>query len=147
MYDEEFQNALFESDGDVEYANLPEFHRFIIPEGCHWKDVREQTQNIGLAVEKAFRGIEQANLEQLYGIFGDAQWSNKNKLSDRLLTDLIEHFSQYTLSNSLVEPDILGHSGTNLAFPKNQEVKISDGLNKICHDKSLWFQLKSVFIP
>jgi len=28
----------------------------------------------------------------LYGIFGDAQWSNKNKLSDRLLTDLIEHF-------------------------------------------------------
>ena len=110
VYDEEFQNALFESDGDVEYANLPEFHRFIIPEGCHWKDVREQTQNIGLAVEKAFRGIEQANLEQLYGIFGDAQWSNKNKLSDRLLTDLIEHFSQYTLSNSLVEPDILGQA-------------------------------------
>jgi len=110
VYDEEFQNALLESDGDIEYANLPEFHRFIIPEGCHWKDVREQTQNIGLAVEKAFRGIEQANLEQLYGIFGDAQWSNKNKLSDRLLIDLIEHFSNYTLSNSLVEPDILGQA-------------------------------------
>jgi type I restriction enzyme M protein len=110
VYDEEFQSALEESDGDMDYANLPEFHRFIIPEGCHWKDVREQTSNIGMAIEKAFRGIEQANQDQLYGIFGDAQWSNKNKLSDRLLTDLIEHFSQHTLSNSLVDADILGQA-------------------------------------
>jgi type I restriction enzyme M protein len=110
VYDEEYQTALEESDGDEEYANLPEFHRFIIPEECHWKDVRETTTNVGQAIEKAFRGIEQANQEQLYGIFGDAQWSNKNKLSDRLLTDLIEHFSMYTLSNSLVEPDILGNA-------------------------------------
>lgn len=110
VYDEEFQNALKESDGDQDYASLPEFHRFEIPEGCHWQDVREQTSNVGQAIEKAFRGIEQANQEKLYGIFGDAQWSNKNKLSDRLLIDLIEHFSQYTLSNSLVDPDILGNA-------------------------------------
>lgn len=110
VYDEEYLTALEESDGDQEYANLPEIHRFIIPEGCHWKDVRETTTNVGQAIEKAFRGIEQTNQEQLYGIFGDAQWSNKNKLSDRLLTDLIEHFSMYTLSNSLVEPDILGNA-------------------------------------
>lgn len=110
VYDEEFETALEESGGDEEYASLPEFHRFDIPEGCHWKDVRETTTNVGMAIEKALRGIEQANSEHLYGIFGDAQWSNKNKLSDRLLVDLIEHFSQYTLSNSLVEPDILGQA-------------------------------------
>jgi len=110
VYDEEYQQALDESDGDAEYASLPEFHRFEIPKGCHWNDVRETTTNVGQAIEQAFRGIEQANQELLYGIFGDAQWSNKNKLSDRLLTDLIEHFSQYTLSNSLVEPDILGNA-------------------------------------
>ena len=110
VYDEEFQVALVESDGDEEYASLPEFHRFEIPEGCHWKDVRETTSNVGLAIEKALRGIEQANQEFLYGIFGDAQWSNKNKLSDRLLIDLIEHFSQYSLSNKLVDPDILGQA-------------------------------------
>lgn len=110
VYDEEYTIALEESDGDTEYASLPEFHRFEIPEGCHWKDVRETTTNVGLAIEKALRGIEQANQELLYGIFGDAQWSNKNKLSDRLLVDLIEHFSQYNLSNSLVEPDILGNA-------------------------------------
>ena len=74
------------------------------------KNVRETTSNIGLTIEQALRGIEQANQEFLYGIFGDAQWSNKNKLSDRLLTDLIEHFSQYNLSNSNVEPDLLGQA-------------------------------------
>ena len=110
VYDEEYQIALEESKGDKEYAALPEFHRFEIPKQCHWNDVRETTTNVGQAIEKAFRGIEQANQELLYGIFGDAQWSNKNKLSDRLLIDLIEHFSQYTLSNSLVDPDILGQA-------------------------------------
>jgi type I restriction enzyme M protein len=110
VYDEEFQSALKESEGDEEYASLPEFHRFVIPKECHWNDVRETTTNVGLAIEKAFRGIEQANQEFLYGIFGDAQWSNKNKLSDRLLIDLIEHFSQYNLSNSMVDPDMLGQA-------------------------------------
>lgn len=110
VYDEEYEIALEESEGDAEYAALPEFHRFEIPEQCHWKDVRETTSNVGLAIEKALRGIEQTNQEFLYGIFGDAQWSNKNKLSDRLLIDLIEHFSQYKLSNSFVEPDMLGQA-------------------------------------
>lgn len=110
VYDEEFRTALEESEGDKDYANLPEFHRFIIPEGCHWENVRETTSNVGLAIEKALRGIEQTNQQFLYGIFGDAQWSNKNKLSDRLLIDLIEHFSQYDLSNSNVDSDLLGNS-------------------------------------
>lgn len=110
VYDEEYQNALAESDGDEDYANLPEFHRFVIPEACHWKDVRETSSNVGTAIEKSLRGIEQANQEYLYGIFGDAQWSNKNKLSDRLLIDLIEHFSQYNLANSTVDADLLGNA-------------------------------------
>ena len=110
VYDEEYQNALQESGGDVEYAQLPEFHRFVLPDGCHWNTVRETTTNVGLAIEQALRGIEQANQEFLYGIFGDAQWSNKNKLSDRLLTDLIEHFSQYNLSISNVDADLLGQA-------------------------------------
>ncbi|MFT0714043.1 N-6 DNA methylase [Flagellimonas lutimaris] len=110
IYDEEYQLALEESDGDADYANLPELHRFSIPENCHWEDVRGTTSNVGLAIEKALRGIEQANQHYLYGIFGDAQWSNKNKLSDRLLVDLLEHFSQYNLSNSNVDSDLLGNA-------------------------------------
>ena len=110
VYDEEYRMALEESDGDEEYAALPEFHRFEISEGCHWKEVRETTTNVGLAIEHALRGIEQANQEFLYGIFGDAQWSNKNKLSDALLINLIEHFSQYDLGNENVDPDMLGQA-------------------------------------
>ncbi|MEJ1242175.1 class I SAM-dependent DNA methyltransferase [Chryseolinea sp. T2] len=110
VYEEEFLEALEDSGGDTDYALLPELHRFVIPDNCHWQDVREKTTNIGSALEKAFRGIEKANQQFLYGIFGDAQWSNKNKLSDRLLTDLIEHFSQYDLANSAVDADILGQA-------------------------------------
>ena len=110
VYDEEWQNALKESEGDKEYASLPEFHRFIIPEDCHWRNVRETTVNVGQAIEKALRGIEQSNQAMLFGIFGDTQWANKNKLSDHLLINLIEHFSQYTLSRANVDPDLLGQS-------------------------------------
>lgn len=110
VYDEEFRQAMEESEGDAEYAALPELHRFEIPEGCHWQDVRETTVNVGVAIEKALRGIEQANQEYLYGIFGDTQWSNKSKLSDALLINLIEHFSQYTLGHENVEPDMLGQA-------------------------------------
>lgn len=110
VYDEEFHTALEESEGDHEYAALPEFHRFEVPDKCHWKNVRETTTNVGLTIEKALRGIEQTNQNYLYSIFGDAQWSNKNKLSDKLLVDLIEHFSQYALGNDNVDPDMLGQA-------------------------------------
>lgn len=110
VYSEEYQIALEESGGDAEYASMPEMHRFEIPQGCHWQDIRETTTNVGAAIESALRGIEQANQEFLYGIFGDAQWSNKNKLSDELLINLVEHFSQYTLGNQNVAPDMLGNA-------------------------------------
>jgi type I restriction enzyme M protein len=110
VYSEEYQIALKESGGDEEYAKLPEFHRFTIPEGCHWNDVRQTTVNVGQKLQYAFREIEKANQKYLYGIFGDTQWSNKEKLSDELLIDLVEHFSGYILSNSAVEPDILGQA-------------------------------------
>ncbi|MGF1750604.1 N-6 DNA methylase [Vibrio cionasavignyae] len=110
VYDEEYRLALEESGGDEEYASMPEMHRFEIPTGCHWRDVRETTTNVGITIEDALRGIEQANQEYLYGIFGDAQWSNKNKLSDELLINLVEHFSQHTLGNQNVAPDMLGNA-------------------------------------
>jgi len=110
VYDEEYKNALEESGNDKEYAALKEFHRFEIPKDCHWKDIRETTVNVGSKIQNAFREIESSNQEYLYGIFGDVQWSNKEKLSDELINNLIEHFSQYNLSNSMVSADILGQA-------------------------------------
>jgi type I restriction enzyme M protein len=54
------------------------------------------------------RGIEQANPDTLYGIFGDVQWTNKDRLSDELLVDLVDHFSGMDLSNESVPNDVLG---------------------------------------
>ena len=110
IYDEEYKQALEESDGDEEYASFPENHTFIIPEDAHWKDVRVKTKNVGQAIQYAFRSIEKENPDLLYGIFGDVNWSNKNRLSDELLINLIEHFSSKNLSKKNVEPDVLGQA-------------------------------------
>ena len=107
VFDEEYQQALAESKGDQDYASLIE-HRFKIPEGAHWNDVRSQTTDLGKALQNAMRAIEQANPDTLAGIFGDAPWTNKSRLSDRILRDLIEHFSKYTLSIANVPEDELG---------------------------------------
>jgi type I restriction enzyme M protein len=110
VYDEEVETALNESDGDMEYAQFPENHRFQIPEECHWKEVRLKTQNIGFALQNATRGIEQSNPDTLHGIFGDANWTNKDRLSDSLLKDLIEHFSKLNLGNKNCRSDVLGQA-------------------------------------
>jgi type I restriction enzyme M protein len=107
VHDEEYQSALDESGGDEEYARFPQNYRFQVPEDCHWRDVRAVAVNVGLALQKAMRGIEQANPETLYGIFGDASWTNKERLSDELLRDLIEHFSGIPLGNRAAQADIL----------------------------------------
>ncbi|GAC1582098.1 MAG: class I SAM-dependent DNA methyltransferase [Ktedonobacteraceae bacterium] len=109
-YDEETTVALAESDGDQEYALFPKNHRFQIPAGYHWRDIRAHTTNVGQALQQAMREIEKANQRTLYGIFGDAQWTNKDRLSDALLINLIDHFSHLPLSNSDVDSDVLGQA-------------------------------------
>ncbi|MGA3267321.1 MAG: class I SAM-dependent DNA methyltransferase [Verrucomicrobiota bacterium] len=110
VHDEEYQAALMESGGDEEYAKFPQNYRFQIPEDCHWEDVRTVASNVGQGLQRAMRGIEKANPETLYGIFGDAQWTNKDRLPDALLRDLIEHFSRINLGNQAAQADILGQS-------------------------------------
>jgi len=110
VYDEECAQALRDSDGDIAYAQFAENHRFLIPDGCHWSDVRAKTTNVGQAIQRAMREIEKANPKTLYGIFGDAPWSNKDRLSDALLRDLVEHFSRVSLANRDINDDILGQA-------------------------------------
>ena len=111
VYDEETQAALIESGGDEEYASLPEQHRFVIPDGCHWIDVRERTENLGAAIVGAMRGIELANPDTLYGVlsmFSAQKWTNKANLSDGKIRDLIEHLSTRTLGNRDYPADLMG---------------------------------------
>lgn len=110
VYDEEFDRALKESDGDKEYAAFAENHHFIVPDGAHWQDVRETTTNVGTALQNAMREIEKANPDTLYGIFGDASWTNKDRLSDEILINLVEHYSQHKLNLATVPDDKLGNA-------------------------------------
>ncbi|MDQ1255014.1 MAG: type restriction enzyme protein [Euryarchaeota archaeon] len=110
VYDEEFEEALKESDEDLEYAKFAENHRFIVPDDAHWKDVREITTSVGKAIQKAMRAVEKANPDKLEGIFGDGNWTNKDRLNDKTLIDLLEHFSSLDLTIKNVPQDQFGNA-------------------------------------
>lgn len=109
VYDEETQTALAESGGDADFAAFPENHRFQIPPEAHWREVRKAARDVGQVIQAGMRAIETANPDKLYGIFGDAQWTNKDRLSDAMLRDLIEHFSSLELTVANLPEDELGN--------------------------------------
>lgn len=109
VYQDEYEEALEFSDGDQAYAELPEQHRFTIPASALWEKLRETSTNIGEFIRKALREIEKQN-PRLYGVFGDAQWTNKERLPDHLLSSLIEHFSKIPLGIESVNQDDLGEA-------------------------------------
>lgn len=106
VYEEETAKAIQENGPEA--ADWEETHSFVLPDGAHWNDVRNVPQNVGKAIQNAFRAIEKANPEKLHGIFGDGTWTNKRRLPDRLLKDLLEHFSTQTLSLENCPEDELG---------------------------------------
>lgn len=106
VYDEESKKV--KEEYGEEALEWDESHQFKIPDGAHWSDVRNVSQDVGKAISEAFHKIETANPEKLQGIFGDASWTNKNRLPDRLLKDLMEHFSSKTLSIENCPADELG---------------------------------------
>ncbi len=108
VYDEETEKAVAEYGEDASEFEEQEIHAFVVPKGYHWNDVRAVSENVGVAIVEAFRKIENANIDKLQGIFGDGAWTNKNRLPDRLLKDLMEHFSSKTLSIANCPEDELG---------------------------------------
>ena len=106
VYDEECQNAI--KQYGEEALEWDEIHKFVVPKGHHWKNVRSISENVGTAIINAFKAIEKANVEKLQGVFGNAPWTNKKRLPDKLLKDLIEHFSSKTLSIENCPEDELG---------------------------------------
>ena len=110
-YDEETLLAYEEYGEDVADFDEDEIHKFMIPEGCHWEDVRTVSENVGLAIVNAMIGIERANPDTLGGLFtsfDDANWTDKNKLSDERLKDLVEHMSKLKVGNQNYSADVMG---------------------------------------
>lgn len=119
VYDEQFDG--FVAEGGVEYAGMQAEELAIrIPDGAHWRDVREVTENVGQRLVEAFVAIEQANpgeeadgriIGGLDGIFGPKDgWTNKAKMPDHIITSLIEDFSRYNLGLSSCPADEMGQA-------------------------------------
>ena len=119
VYDEQFKG--FVAEGGVEYAGMQAEELAIrIPDGAHWNDVREVTENVGQRLVEAFVAIEQANpgeeadgrvIGGLDGIFGPKDgWTNKAKMPDHIITSLIEDFSRYNLSLASCPADEMGQA-------------------------------------
>ena len=119
VYDEQFEGYVCE--GGIEYANAQAQELVIrIPDGAHWRDVRECTENVGQRLVEAFIAIEQANpgehadgrvIGGLEGIFGPKDgWTNKAKMPDHIITSWIEDFSRYNLSLKACPADEMGQA-------------------------------------
>jgi len=106
VWEEEFEQrlALFK---DKKLAADPDEHRFHIPPGHSWKDVRKRTTNIGEHLNAAFHAIEDAN-QRLRGVFQDVDFNNKERFPDAMLEKLLQHFEVYRLRNADVDGDMLG---------------------------------------
>lgn len=111
VYDEETAENEQKYGEDIIFYPEDELHAFVIPAGCHWRDVRNVSEDVGKAIVDAMMAIEQANPDTLAGLFSafdDANWTDKSKLSDERLKNLIEHMSSLPVGNKNYSADVMG---------------------------------------
>jgi len=102
----EKQKAIFRAKG---------MHRFKIPDGLRWGDVKVASTSIGEVLTKAMRAVAAAN-DELRGVF-TVDWnqaapdgSGKRLIPNEVVHALIQHFDEHDLSNKSVPSDILGRA-------------------------------------
>jgi type I restriction enzyme M protein len=102
----EQQKAVFRKRGE---------HRFKIPDGSRWGDVKAASTSIGEVLTKAMRAVADAN-DELRGVF-TVDWnqpapdgSGKPLIPNEVVHALIQHFDEHDLSNKSVQPDVLGRA-------------------------------------
>lgn len=90
-------------------------HRFKIPDGSRWGDVKSASTNIGEVLTKAMRAVADAN-DELRGVF-TVDWnqpapdgSGKPLIPNEVVHALIQHFDEHDLSNKSVPSDVLGRA-------------------------------------
>lgn len=119
VYDEEYNGYVCEAGAEYAHVQIQE-SAIQIPDGEHWNDVRQVTENVGQRLVQAFTAIEQANKGKemdgrivggLDGIFGPKdKWTNKAIMPDHVITSLIEDFSRYNLSLAACPADEMGQA-------------------------------------
>lgn len=109
VWEEEYKLNLAEYNGDPHLASLPDEHRFDIPTGYRWSDVRKHSTNIGEFLTCAFHAIEDSN-PRLRDIFQGVDFNDKQRFDDETLENLLQHFERFDMSNSNVASDVLGNA-------------------------------------
>lgn len=107
-WDWEHAQAVADFGPEVSAEEEADYHRFDIPAGCHWSDVRNTTSNVGVKLASTFGALELANPSKLASIFGDVAWGNKERLPEPSLVNLIDTFDRLTLNPGAVPNDLLG---------------------------------------
>ena len=102
----EAQKAIFRKRGE---------HRYMIPEGSRWGDVKAVSTNIGEALTNAMHAVASAN-DELRGVF-TVDWnqpapdgSSRQLIANEVVHALIQHFDEHDLSNNSVPADVLGRA-------------------------------------
>ncbi|MYG36048.1 MAG: N-6 DNA methylase [Gemmatimonadetes bacterium] len=90
-------------------------HRYAIPDGSRWGDVKAVSVNIGEALTEAMDAVANANPE-LRGVF-TVKWnqpapdgSGKPLIANEVVHALVQHFDEHDLSNRSVPADVLGRA-------------------------------------
>ncbi len=109
-WDEEHARAAADFGDDLSDEIEADYHRFTLPDGCHWADLRKAHENVGVTLQRILDRIQQVNPDSLAGIFGDVAWANKDKLPEPALLGLIEAFTTLDLRPSRVGHDLLGNA-------------------------------------
>ena len=86
------------------------YETFYIPKEARWNRLRNLNLNIGPQLDKAFRAIEdEPKNSELIGVLTTTDYNNKEKVSDKKLSQLLLLFNDLPLANeNLGEEDILG---------------------------------------
>jgi hypothetical protein len=106
-WDEEHRAVVEAFGTEIDDEAAADFHMFVIPDGCHWDDVRRTAENQGVVLQQVIQKIEEANPARLAQIFGNAPCADAHKMPPERLQRLIEHFSQCVIGPSHISNDLL----------------------------------------
>ena len=106
VFEEEVETIMEREGLSREDAETETF--FKIPLEARWGELKKVTENIGMALDKAFAAIERENTS-LEGVMTATKFGDKERLSDEVLQRLLRHFNKHSLKNKdLYTPDVLG---------------------------------------
>jgi len=113
--EQERQQGRAFSDKEKSVFRKRDEHRFRIPDGSRWGDVKAASTNLGEVLTKAMRAVANAN-DELRGVF-TVDWnqpapdgSGKPLIANVVVHALVQHFDEHDLSNRSVPSDVLGRA-------------------------------------